>query len=313
MRGSRRLEAHFNLSFRNESVLYFLSIVVSGLLSGAIYALTALAFVVVYKSSRMINFAVGEWVMFGSLLVAAGLHILALGLGLSIVLAEFGMIALAGAFSHLVLRRLAGRPLVSTIMITLGLGALMRGVAAIAFQRVPRAIPLELPSEPLIVQGVIVPLDKLIAAGVAAVCIAIVSWFYRMSRTGLALRAIADDQLVAMAVGINVQRHFTLTWAIAGMIAVIAGVLWTLIAGGGIGVVLVGLKIFPIVIIGGLDSIPGTIIGAMIIGLLESLSAGYLDPRTGGGFGTIAPCLVLVAVLFVRPQGLFGLAYAGRV
>jgi branched-chain amino acid transport system permease protein len=223
------------------------------------------------------------------------------------------MIALAGAFSHLVLRHRAARPLVSTIMITLGLGALMRGVAAIAFQRVPRAIPLELPSEPLIVQGVIVPLDKLIAAGVAAVCIAIVSWFYRMSRTGLALRAIADDQLVAMAVGINVQRHFTLTWAIAGMIAVIAGVLWTLVAGGGIGVVLVGLKIFPIVIIGGLDSIPGTIIGAMIIGLLESLSAGYLDPRIGGGFGTIAPCLVLIAVLFVRPQGLFGLPYVGRV
>ena len=116
-----------------------------------------------------------------------------------------------------------------------------------------------------------------------------------------------------MAVGINVQRYFTLTWAIAGIIAVIAGVLWTLVAGGGIGVVLVGLKIFPIVIIGGLDSIPGTIIGAMIIGLLESLSAGYLDPYIGGGFGTIASCLVLITVLFVRPQGLFGLAYAGRV
>jgi branched-chain amino acid transport system permease protein len=294
-------------------VLYFLSIVVSGLLAGTIYALIALAFVVVYKSSRMINFAVGEWVMFGSLLVAAGLHILALGLGLSIVLAEIGMIALAGAFGHLVLRRLAGRPLVSIIMITLGLGALMRGVAAIAFQRVPSEIPLELPSEPLIVQGVIVPVDKLIAAGVAAVCIAIVSWFYRASRTGLALRAIADDQVVAMAVGINVQRHLTLTWAIAGMIAVIAGVLWTLVAGGGIGAVLVGLKIFPIVIIGGLDSILGTIIGAMIIGLLESLSAGYLDQRIGGGFGTIASCLILIAVLFLRPQGLFGQAYAGRV
>jgi branched-chain amino acid transport system permease protein len=294
-------------------VLYFLSIVVSGLLSGAIYALIALAFVVIYKSSRIINFAVGEFVMFGSLLVAAGLHILAFGLGLSIILAEIGMIALAGAFAHLALRRLAGRPLVSSIMITLGLGALMRGVAAIAFQRVSSAIPLELSSEPLIVQGVIVPRDKLLAAGVAAVCIAIVSWFYRTSRTGLALRAVADDQLVAMAVGINVQRYFTLTWAIAGMIAVIAGVLWTIVAGGGIGAALVGLKIFPIVIIGGLDSIPGTIIGAMIIGLLESLSAGYLDPRIGGGFGNIASCLVLIAVLFVRPQGLFGHAYAGRV
>ena len=292
---------------------YFLSIVVNGLLAGTIYALIALAFVVVYKSSRMINFAVGEWVMFGSLLVAAGLHILALGLVLSIVLAVVGMIALASAFGHLVLRRLAGRPLVSIIMITLGLGALMRGVAAIVFQRVPSAISLPLPSEPLIVQGVIVPLDKLTAACVAASCIAIVGWFYQASRTGLALRAIADDQSLAMSAGIDVQRHFTLTWAIAGMIAVIAGVLWTFTAGGGIGAVLVGLKVFPIVIIGGLDSISGTIIGAMIIGLIESLSAGYLDPGIGGGFGTVASSLVLIAVLFVRPQGLFGHAYAGRV
>jgi branched-chain amino acid transport system permease protein len=261
----------------------------------------------------MINFSVGEWVMFGSLLVAAGLHVLTLGLGLSIVLAGVGMIALAGAFGHLVLRHLAGRPLVSIIMITLGLGALMRGMAAIIFQRVPSTIPLPLPSEPLIVQGIIVPLDKLIAACAAAICIAFVSWFYQASRTGLALRAIADDQSLAMSAGINVQRHFTLTWAIAGMIAVAAGVLWTLVAGGGIGAVLVGLKVFPIVIIGGLDSIAGTIVGAMIIGLLESLSAGYLDPAVGGGFSTVASGLVLIAVLFVRPQGLFGRAHMERV
>ena len=199
-------------------MVYFLSIVVNGLLAGTIYALIALAFVVIYKSSRMINFAVGEWVMFGSLLVATGMHVLTLGLELSIVLAGVGMIALAAAFGHLVLRRVAGRPLISIIMITLGLGALMRGVAAIIFQRVPSAITLQLPSEPLIVQGIIVPLDKLIAACVAAVCIAIVSWFYQASRTGLALRAIADSQSLAMSAGIDVQRHFTLTLAIAGML-----------------------------------------------------------------------------------------------
>ena len=213
---------------------YFLSIVVNGLLSGTIYALIALAFVVVYKSSRMINFAVGEWVMFGSLLVAAGLHILTLGLGLSIVLAGVGMIALASAFGHLVLRRLAGRPLVSIIMITLGLGALMRGVAAIVFQRVPSAIPLPLPSEALIVRGVIVPLDKLTAAAVAALCIVIVSWFYQASRTGLALRAIADDQSLAMSAGIDVQRHFT-DLGNRRHDRSDAGVLWTFTAGGSIG------------------------------------------------------------------------------
>jgi branched-chain amino acid transport system permease protein len=131
-------------------VIYFLSLVVNGVLTGTIYALIALAFVVVYKSSRMINFAVGEWVMFGSLLVAAGLHVLGLGLVPAIVAACIGMIVLASVFGRLVLRRLAGRPLVSIIMITLGLGALMRGVAMIVFQHVPGAIPLPVSSDPLI-------------------------------------------------------------------------------------------------------------------------------------------------------------------
>jgi branched-chain amino acid transport system permease protein len=223
------------------------------------------------------------------------------------------MIALACIFGRLVLRHLAGRPLVAMIMITLGLGALMRGVAAVVFQRVPGAITLPLPSEPLIVYGIIVPLDKLTAAGVSTVCIALVSWFYRASRSGVALRAAADNQSLAAAMGINIQRYFTLSWAIAGVVAVFAGVLWTVIAGGGISAVLVGLKVFPIVIIGGLDSIVGTIVGAMIVGLLESLSAGYLDASLGGGFGAIGSNLLLIAALLVRPHGLFGGSHEGRV
>jgi branched-chain amino acid transport system permease protein len=199
------------------------------------------------------------------------------------------------------------------IMITLGLGALMRGVAALVFQRVPSAIPLPMPAEPLILHGVIVPLDKLIGAGIAALCITAVSWFYRASRTGLALRAIANSQSLAGAMGINVQRHFTLTWAITGVSAVIAGLLWTFVGGGGIGAVLVGLKVFPIVIIGGLDSIVGTIVGAMIIGLIESLTTGYLDASIGGGFSTVVTSLALIAALMVRPYGLFGHAHEARV
>ena len=293
-------------------MLFFASLLVNGILDGAIYALIALAFVVVYKSSRMINFAVGEWVMFGSLLVATGLHVLALGLGAAIILASAAMIGLACAFGHLVLRRLTDRPLAAMIMITLGLGALMRGVAALAFQRVPGAIPLPMPAEPLMLSGVIVSLDKLIAACIAALCITAVSWFYRASRTGLALRAIADSRSLAGAMGINVQCHFTLTWAITGAIAVIAGVLWTFVAGGGISAVLVGLKVFPIVIIGGLDSIVGTIVGAMIIGLVESLTTGYLDASLGGGFSTVATSLILIVALMVRPYGLFGQAHLMR-
>jgi len=292
---------------------FFLSLVIDGMLAGAIYALIALAFVVVYKASRMINFALGEWVMFGSRLTAGGLHGFGLGLIEAVMAACAGMVALAMLFNRLVLRRLVGSPLIALIMVTLGLGALMRGSGAVLFKGIPGDIALPIPSTTLIFGEVLVSSEKLVAAAVAAVCIAAVAWFFRRSRTGLALRAIADDQQVAMAVGIDVRTHFAITWALVGVISVIAGCLWSFVAGGGFGMALVGLKVFPIVIIGGLDSIAGTIVGAAIVGVLESLTAGYIDPLIGGGFGAVVSYLVLIAVLFIRPHGLFGHPAAARV
>lgn len=292
---------------------FFLSLVIDGMLAGAIYALIALAFVVVYKASRMINFALGEWVMFGSRLTAGGLHGFGLGLIEAVMAACAGMVALAMLFNRLVLRRLVGSPLIALIMVTLGLGALMRGSGAVLFKGIPGDIALPIPSTTLIFGEVLVSSEKLAAAAVAAVCIAAVAWFFRRSRTGLALRAIADDQQVAMAVGIDVRTHFAITWALVGVISVIAGCLWSFVAGGGFGMALVGLKVFPIVIIGGLDSIAGTIVGAAIVGVLESLTAGYIDPLIGGGFGAVVSYLVLIAVLFIRPHGLFGHPAAARV
>src|SRR5262245_38332601 len=242
------------------SVLFFVSLLVDGALAGAIYALIALAFVVVYKASRMINFALGEWVMLASLLVAAGLQTLRLGLPAALGVAGIGMAMLAVAVSRLILSRLVGQPLISVIMITLGLGALMRGAMAVAFRGVRPAISLPIPTEPLAVHGVLISRGKLVAALIAALTIGAVAWFFRRSRTGLALQAIADDQQAAMGVGIDLHRHFALTWAITGALCVLGGTLWTFVSGGGLGIVLVGLKVFPIVIIGGLDSIPGTIV-----------------------------------------------------
>ena len=198
-------------------------------------------------------------------------------------------------------------------MVTLGLGAVMRGVGAVVFAGVPGGISLPIPTDPIIIDDVRIAPDKLIAAVVAALCIGFVSTFYRFSRTGLALRAIADDPRTAMSVGIDVDRHSLIVWSIAGVISVAAGVLWTFVSGGGFGVALVGLKVFPIVIIGGLDSIPGAIVGAMIIGVLESLGGGYLDPTLGGGFGNIASYLLLIGMLVARPSGLFGRRRIERV
>jgi branched-chain amino acid transport system permease protein len=223
------------------------------------------------------------------------------------------MMALALAFNRVVLRPLVGRPLISLIMVTLGLGVLLSGTASLALGGIPRRIPLPISQEPLVTHGLVLATEKVVAAAIAAVAIAIITGFFRWSRAGLALRAIANDQQLAMATGIDIQRYFAITWALAGVITVLAGTLWTFIAGGGFSVVLLGLKVFPVVIVGGLDSIPGTIVGAVLIGVVESLAGGYLDPMLGGGVGPVASYVVLIAMLFARPYGLFGRAEVVRV
>jgi len=293
-------------------VVFLLSLLVDGALAGAIYALIALAFVLVYKASRMINFAIGEWVMWGALLVATGVQTIG-ELGAAVVFACAGMIALAFAFNLLVVRQMMAPPVIASIMITLALGAIMRGSAAIVFAGVPSRVLLPISADLITIDGVPVATDKLVAALVAAVCIALLAVFYGLSRTGLALQALADDPQAAMSVGIDIDLHLLIAWSIAGVISVAAGVLWTFVAGGGFGVALVGLKIFPIVIIGGLDSIPGAIVAAMIIGVVESLGTGYLDPHLGGGFGNVASYLLLIGMLVVRPSGLFGRPRIERV
>jgi branched-chain amino acid transport system permease protein len=292
---------------------FLIALLVDGALTGALYALVALAFVVVYKASRLINFALGEWIMLAARLVAAGLHALGLGLGIALGFALVGMTAVAIAFNGVVLRRLVGQPLISLIMVTIGLSIFLRGAAAVVFAGVPGRIALPVPRDALDLHGVLVAPEKVVAAAIAVVVIAAVAWFFHASRAGVALRAIADDQQLAMAMGIDLPRYLALTWIIAGGLAVVAGTLWTAAAAGGFGMVLVGLKIFPIVIIGGLDSIPGALVGALLVGVLESLAAGYLDPLVGGGFSTVASYLVLLAVLFVRPHGLFGRVAVERI
>jgi branched-chain amino acid transport system permease protein len=297
----------------DDRAVFLAALVVDGALAGALYALVALSFVVVYRASRMMNFAVGECVMLGSRLVAFGVHALGLPLGGALAVACAGMIGVGVAFNRLVLRRLIGQPLISVIMVTLGLGALVRGAVGLLLSGVPAGLALPLPSEPLLIRGVPIATDRLAAALIAAACIAIVARAFHGSRTGVALRAIADDQQAAMSAGIPLERHFALTWALMGVLSVLGGTLWTVVAGGGFGMAIVGLKVFPIVIIGGLDSIAGTIVGALLVGVLESLAAGYLDPLLGGGFSNIASYLVLLAVLFVRPYGLFGRTDVRRV
>jgi len=260
----------------------------------------------------MINFAVGEWIMLGALFAGAGYY-LGLGVAGAMLLAATGMAAFGVAFNGIVVSRLTGHPVISLIMVTIGLGAVMRGGAALVFAGVPGGLPLPISPEPLLLNGFPVSTEKLLAALIAALGVALLAAFYRYSRTGVALRAIADDANAAAGAGINVHRQFAIVWAITGVTSAVAGILWSFVNGGGFGVTLVGLKIFPIVIIGGLDSVPGTIVAAMLIGVFESLGGGYLDPRFGAGFGTISSYVLLLAMLIVRPYGLFGQMPARRV
>jgi len=292
---------------------FFLALLVDGALAGVVYAVVAVAFVIVYKASRIINFSLGEWVMLGSRLTAAGLYQLGWSLGASIVGACVGLLGFAVAWNRLVLRRLVGRPLISLIMVTLGLGMVMRSGSTLVFRGVPGTIPLPLGGEPLDAWGIPIPTEKLLAAAVAAVAIAAVTWLFQRSRVGLALRAVADDQEAAMAVGIDLDRYASITWALAGIVCVIGGVLWTAASGGAFGLILLGLRVFPIVVIGGLDSLPGCIVGAIAIGVLESLTGGYLDPVMGGGFGSVTSYLALIVMLYARPTGLFGRPAVERV
>jgi len=287
-------------------VAFLAFLVVDGALAGAVYALVGLTFVVVYKASRVANFAVGEFITLASRMVAAALHSLGLGLGGALGVGCVAMVAVAVAVNRVIVRPLTGQPLMSLLMATIGLGSLMQGSAALAFAGISGRITPPLPLDPLVMGGVPVSHDKLVAAVVASGCVVAVAWFFRASRTGLALRAIASDPQVAMGVGIDLHRHFAITWGMVGILSVLAGTLWTVASGGGFGLQLLGLKVFPIVILGGLDSIPGAIVGAFFVGVLESLAAGYIDPVVGGGFSRVAAYLVLLAVLFVRPYGLFG-------
>ena len=285
---------------------YFLELSVNGAVAGSLYALAALSFVVVYKATRVMNFALGEFVMFATGLVAAGVNAAGLGLVPALAFGGAGMFAVAAGFNRFVLRHLIGRPVIGMIMITIGFGAVLRACAAVLFGGVSRDIELPLPRGTLDVGGVLVSPNELVAAAVALALVGAVGWFFARTRSGVALRCVADDNQAALAMGIDVRSAFTLAWGLAGVIAVAAGVLWTYITGGGFNMVLVGLKVFPIVIIGGLDSIAGVLVGAMLIGWIEAVAAGYLDPLLGGGFSHVTAYVLLIVMLLVRPWGLFG-------
>jgi len=271
---------------------------VSGLSIGLMYSLIALGFVLVYKATEAINFAQGEFVMLAGFVIALILAVKGMSVIVAIGAVLAAMILFSFGLERIVLRPLLGRPVIAVIMATIGLGAILRGLPPITVGGETRAVSLGIGDTPIAIQllGVVVTLTLL----------GIFTWFFLKSRMGVAMRAVADNQQVAMAMGINVERYFALAWAMAGIVSALGGVIWGSMLGVDVHLALVGLKVFPVVILGGLDSVIGAVVGGLIIGLVESLAAGYLDPYVGGGTKDFAPYVIMIIALMFRPYGIFG-------
>jgi branched-chain amino acid transport system permease protein len=292
---------------------FTLVLLTNGIMIGLMYALIALGFVLIYKATDAINFAQGEFVMFAGFIAAGTAALAGLSFWVSAALAIAGMVALGFGLERVVLRPLIGRPVIAVVMATIGLAAVLRGLAVLLFGAGTRAIVMPVGDTPIFLGPVMLPPVQLVGAGVSIVFLAGFTWFFLKSRTGIAMRAVADNQQVAMAMGINVRRYFALAWAMAGVVSALGGVVWGAMLGVDNQLALVGLKVFPVVILGGLDSIAGAVIGGLIVGIVENLAAGFLDPYVGGGTKDFAPYVLMILVLMIRPEGIFGRRRIERV
>ncbi len=285
----------------------------NGVLIGLMYSLIALGFVLVYKATDAINFAQGEFVMIAGFAVAVAIVSYGAPLWLAVIAAVLGMIGFGFGLERIMLRPLIGRPVVAVVMATIGLAAILRGIGPLLWGAETRPLPLPIRDEPIVLGPLFMPPIQLLGAAVSLLFLAGFSWFFLRSRKGVAMRAVADNQQVAMAMGINVERYFGLAWAMTGIVSALGGIVWGSLLGVDVHLALVGFKVFPVVILGGLDSIPGAMLGGLIVGVVENVAAGYIDPYVGGGTKDFAPYVVMILALMIRPYGIFGKKIIERI
>ena len=283
-----------------------LQLIISGLAVGMVYALIALGFVVVWKSSGVANLALGQLVLISSwftygMLVQAGLPLWA---GFLVLLA-FAPV-LGWLIERVVLRPLIAQPILSLITVTLGVGYFLEGLAVFVWPTSVGNLPHFFPDQPIHLGPAVISQEYLWAAAISLVVFGILSLFYRYHKMGIAMRATADDQLAVQACGVPVTRIFSTSWMFACLVAAVGGVLVSSIGGITYGLVQTGLKSFSVVILGGLDSFSGAVVAGPIIGLAESLGGGYLSPILWPGVKDIIPFIVIIIVVLVRPYGIFG-------
>jgi branched-chain amino acid transport system permease protein len=306
---------------------FFLETLLGGLMAGMLYSLVALGFVLIFKASGVFNFAQGAMVLFAALAMARFSEWLnAAGIGqawmvnlLAFGLAALVMFAVAWLIERLVLRNLVNQEGTTLLMATLGITYFLEGLGQSIFGSDIYKIDIGMPKEPVMALeqvfegGILINQEDLIAALIAAVLVAALSLFFQKTATGRALRAVADDHQAAQSIGIPLNRIWVIVWCVAGVVALVAGMIWGSKLGVQFSLATVALRALPVVILGGLTSVPGAIIGGLIIGVGEKLSEVYLGPYVGGGIEIWFAYVLALLFLLVRPQGLFGEKIIDRV
>ncbi len=285
---------------------------INGALVGLMYSLVALGIVLIYKASRYANLAQGAFAMTGGYLCVVLAQTLGMPMWLAVPLSA-GMLFLLGmVVERLMLRRMIGQPIIMVIMLTLGLEILLRGLIPGSMGSAVRKLDLGIPQQPMFVGEMLINRAYLVGGLVALALIAAAILFFN-SRVGVRMRAVSDDQIASWSVGIRVERVIAVAWGLAGLAAAAAGILWGSVQGVDWTLSLLLLKGLAIAILGGLDSIGGVLVAGLIIGIAESLAAGYLDTLVGGGTRDVVASVIILLTVLVRPHGLFGREHIERV
>jgi branched-chain amino acid transport system permease protein len=285
---------------------------VNGILTGLLYSLFAIGLVLIYKASSVPNLSQGGLTMAGAYVVLALAHDMGLPLWVAIPLAAVVMFVFGMGIERVALRRLAGRPVVMILMMTLGIDIFLRGTTLAIWGGTSRSVDLGVGYEPLFVGDILVSRIHLLGAAVAILLYVVFVLFFR-TRLGIRLRAIADDYMASWSVGISVERGVGLSWGLASIVAVSAGIIWGEIQGVDQSLSLLLLKGLTVAVLGGLDSIFGAVLAGIILGIIENVGSAYLDPFVGGGSRDLIMAAVLIFTVMLRPHGLFGRTDIERV